>query len=290
MLRRLVRNPLALLGLVLVLGFVAVAVAAPYISPPRYPHEPYRIARLGWTIEPRPPSPRAPLGTTEGQYDLLHGIVWGARSAFSMAVAVVAANLTIGILLGTLAGYYGGALDELLMRVTDVFMAFPILLAGFVLATLIGKGLRTVFVTLVAFGWMQYARLMRAGVLQTRAMEYVEAARAMGMPTTRILLRYILPNCIYPVLVQASLDLGSVVVFAATFSFLGIGADPGYADWGQLIAFSRNWILGRPGQPLAYWHTVVLPGAAILLFVLGWNLLGDGLRDAMDPRLRHLRK
>lgn len=289
-LRRFLRNPLATMGLVILAFFAVVALFAPYIAPPRNPNEPYRIPRSGFAVEPRPPSERFWFGTTEGQYDVFYGVVWGTRTAFAVALGVVGISLLIGLVMGTLAGYYGGRLDELLMRLADVISAVPFLIAAVVMVAILGKGLGNVALALILFSWPPYARLIRGSVLQVKSMEFVEAARAMGMSQARIILRHILPNAIYPVLVQASLEVGSVVVVFASLSFLGLGAEPGFADWGQLTAFARPWILGKPGQPFAYWHTIFFPGMAILLFVLGWNLVGDGLRDVMDPRLREQRK
>lgn len=289
-LRRYARNPMAMLGLLLLVGFAIVALLAPLLAPPRWPHQPYRIPRYGFTPEPKPPSAEHPFGLTDGQYDILYAVVWGTRVAFAVGLGVVGSSLLIGLVLGTLAGYFGGRLDELLMRLADVLQSVPYLVAAVVAVAIFGKGLLTVSVALVVFSWMPYARLVRGSVLQVKAMEFVEAARAIGMSPWRIMLRHVLPNSIFPVLVQASLDVGAVVVTVAALSFLGLGAEPGFADWGQLTAYSRNWILGRPGQPFAYWYTVVFPGLAIVLFVLGWNLLGDGLRDVMDPRLREHRK
>ncbi|MEW6045903.1 MAG: ABC transporter permease [Bacillota bacterium] len=289
-LRRFLRNPLATAGLVILLFFAVVAVLAPYIAPPRYPDEPYRIPRSGFAVEPRPPSDRFLFGTTEGQYDIFYGVVWGSRVAFGVALFVVGASLLVGLVVGTLAGYYGGRLDELFMRAADIISAIPFLVAAVVMVAILGKGLRNVALALILFSWPPYARLIRGSVLQVKSMEFVEAARAIGMSRARIILRHIIPNAIYPVLVQASLEIGSVVVALASLSFLGLGAEPGFADWGQLTAFARPWILGKPGDPFAYWYTIFFPGAAILLFVLAWNLVGDGVRDVMDPRLRRQQK
>lgn len=133
---------------------------------------------------------------------------------------------------------------------------------------------------------MGYARLIRGGVLQVKQEEYVKAARASGVSNAKIIVRHILPNTIFPVLIQASMNMGSIVVTASTLSFLGLGAPEGYADWGQMISFSRSWILGAPGDPLRYWYTVTYPGLAIVLFVLSWNLIGDAFRDIMDPKIQ----
>ncbi|MBE3598269.1 MAG: ABC transporter permease [Limnochordaceae bacterium] len=284
--RRYFRNPMATTGFVLLMAFLAVAILAPVLAPPRWPDQPFRIPRYGFSVEPKPPTAEHPFGLTEGQYDVFYGVIWGTRTAFLVGVGVVGAAVLIGLVVGTLAGYFGGRLDELLMRIADILQSVPYLMVTVIIVAIFGKGLDNVGVTLALLSWMPYARLVRGSVLQTKSMEFVEAARAIGLSPWRIMLRHVLPNSIFPVLVQASLDIGAVVGTVAALSFLGLGAEPGFADWGQLTAFSRNWILGRPGEPFAYWYTIVIPGMAIVLFVLAWNLIGDGLRDVMDPRLR----
>ncbi|MBE3573981.1 MAG: ABC transporter permease [Firmicutes bacterium] len=286
--RRFLRNPLSLTGFIILLFFALVAALAPLIAPPQGPvgTSPYLIPRAGWGTIPLPPGPGHLFGTAEGQYDIFYGIVWGTRTAFGVGLAVVGASLIIGLVVGSVAGFFGGWLDELMMRVTDIFLAFPYLVAAVVVTTILGKGLDKVIIALILFGWMGYARLIRSSVLQVKEMEFVEAARALGQKTWKIILRHVLPNSIYPLLVQASMDIGSVVLTAAGLSFLGLGAETGFADWGQLVSFARNWIKGEPGAPFQYWYTVFWPSLAIVLFVLGWNLVGDGVRDVMDPRLR----
>lgn len=283
--KRLKRKPMSLLGLGLISFFTLVAIAAPLLAPP-LPHsrDNYLIPQYGYSPDPILPSRAHPFGTTEQQYDLYYGIVWGTRTAFKVGVAVVAISLFIGIILGGTAGFYGGWVDELLMRFTDIVMAVPGIVLAVVIVTVAGPGLMNVLIAIAAVSWPAYARLVRGDVLSVKQREFVLAARALGATDLRILFRHILPNSIYPVLVVASLDIGAIVITAAALSFLGLGAPIGYADWGQLISLSRNWILGSSGNPLAYWHTVLIPGGSIFLFVLGWNLLGDAFRDILDPR------
>ncbi|MBI4345990.1 MAG: ABC transporter permease, partial [Elusimicrobia bacterium] len=223
-------------------------------------------------------------GTTEQQYDLYYGMVWGTRTAFKVALGVVLTSLCIGIVIGGLAGFYGGWIDELLMRFTDIVLAFPDLVLSVVIVAVLQPGLYKVMAAVVLVSWPSYARLLRGDVLSIKEREFVLAARALGASDARILARHILPNCIYPLVVVASLSMGRIVITAAALSFLGLGAPVGYADWGQLISLSRNWILGSSGNPFEFWHTVFIPGSAIFLFVLGWNLLGDAFRDILDPR------
>jgi peptide/nickel transport system permease protein len=194
-------------------------------------------------------------------------------------------TVLVGGAVGGISGYVGGWLDEIVQRVVEVVFAFPFLLAAVTLATVLGpklrNGLLVAMIALIAFGWPGYARLLRGDVLAVKGRDYVLAARVVGVPGWRILLWHVLPNAMYSLLVVASLDIGTNVLSFAALSFLGLGAAPGYADWGQLLSFARSWIpdLSR------YWYTVVFPGGALLLFVLGWNLIGDAFRDALDPKL-----
>lgn len=283
---KVLKNPLGLTGLVLLIFFAVIALIAPTLAPPKWAHEPYRIPRDGYWAEPRPPSPQHPFGTAEGQFDIYYGIVWGTRTAWGVSLIVVGIAIAIGIFLGTISAFYGGWLDEVIMRVTDIFYAFPFLVAAMTLTSILGRGVGNAIIALVVFGWMGYARLVRGEVLRIREMDYVQAARAVGVPIWRMIPRHILPNAIWPVFVAGTMDMGSIVITFAALSFLGVGTPEGYADWGQMISYARNWIIGLRGNPLAYWYTVIYPGAAITLFCLAWNLLGDALRDILDPRLR----
>lgn len=286
---KLLKNPLGVAGLVLLLFFVVIGILAPVLAPPAWQNEPYRIPRDGYGSMPKPPSEEHPFGTAEGQFDIYYGIIWGTRTAWRVSLIVVGVSAAIGIFLGSISAFYGGILDEILMRITDIFYAFPFLVAAMVLTSILGRGLTNVMIALVFFGWMGYARLIRSDILRLREADYVQAARAAGAGTGRLLLRHILPNAIWPVVVQASMSMGSIVITAAALSFLGVGAPLGYADWGQLISYARNWILGLYGNPLAYWYVVIYPSIAITLFCLSWNLVGDALRDILDPRLRGTR-
>ncbi|MGC9530360.1 MAG: ABC transporter permease [Candidatus Bipolaricaulaceae bacterium] len=283
---KLLRNPLGLIGLLLLLFFTVVALLAPVLAPPKWPGEPYRIPRAGYRAEPQPPQPGHPFGTAEGQYDIYYGCVWGTRTAWKISFMAVGLAAVIGVIIGSIAAFYGRWVDEVLMRITDIFYAFPFLVAAMVLTAVLGQGLDKVIIALIAWGWMGFARLIRGDILTVRENDYVSAARAAGAGNLRIIVRHILPNAIWPVFVQATMSVGSIVITAAALSFLGVGAPLGYADWGQMISYARNWIIGLQGNPLAYWYTVVYPGTAITLFCLAWNLVGDALRDILDPRLR----
>jgi peptide/nickel transport system permease protein len=234
-----------------------------------------------------------------------------------VGVIITAITLVIGMAIGSFAAFYGGWVDEVLMRVTEIFQAFPFLLAAItltaVLQTIYGRtsanilllmtkgiglvafgdspfetadpiqmSLLTGMVAIIIFGWMAYARVIRGNILTVRESEYTMAARTVGASDMRILFRHMIPNAVFPVLVLASMDIGTYVLTFAALSFLGLGAQRGYADWGQIISFARNWIPSLA----THWHIVVYPGLAIVLFVLAWNLVGDALRDILDPRMR----
>lgn len=284
-LQYILRNPMSLLGISILLAFVLIAILAPVLAPPQeFQMSPYDTPRAGFLATPQPPSPEARFGTTEGQYDIYYAVIWGTRTAFKIGLGVVAISVIIGTLIGAIAAYYGGLLDEVLMRIVDVFMAVPFLIAAMVLTALLGKGIGPITIALTTFGWMGYARVIRSEILRIREMDYIHSARSYGASDIRLIFLHILPNAFFPVLVLATMATGSMVLSASALSFLGVGTEEGYADWGQLIAYSRNWIVGQPGNPFQYWYTLAFPGAAIFLFVLSWNLVGDTLRDILDPR------
>ncbi len=304
----LVTNPISLVGLVLLALFVFVALAAPVLAPPPRPNDPYNIPRDGYSPVPRPPGsewksrpPPLPfwwktvtgkdnwvhlMGTASGQWDIYYGVVWGTRTAFRVGVVITLVVALVGIVVGTLSAYYGGWVDMVLMRVTEVFIAFPFLPAAMTLSAIltpvIGRGLFAPMFALMFFGWTGFARLLRSDILSVRQREYVMAAQVIGVRDGRIMARHVLPNAIFPTLILASMRAGSYVIVFAGLSFLGIGAEVGYADWGQLLAFARDWMT----QLTEYWYIVVFPGVTLVLFVLAWNLVGDALRDILDPRLQ----
>ncbi|MCK4221703.1 MAG: ABC transporter permease [Dehalococcoidia bacterium] len=284
--RQLVKNPLSLAGIIIITIFIIIAIFAPLIAPMPEGHwDPYQIPRDRYFATPQPPSEEHPFGTTEGQYDIFYGVIWGTRSAFHVGLVVIGIVVTIGIILGSLAGYFGGVIDEIIMRITDIFLAFPALILAMAIVAVLGPSLKSVIIALTVVSWPSYARLIRGDILQVREEDYIEASRGLGASSGRVILRHALPNAIYPTLVMASLDIGAVVLAAAALSFLGLGAPEGYADWGQMSQFARNWMVGPPGNPFKYWYAVITPGLFILFFVLGWNLLGDAFRDILDPRL-----
>jgi peptide/nickel transport system permease protein len=316
--RKLLTNPTSLAGILLLLAFAVIAGVAPWAAPPpENARDLYMIPRDGFSSTPRSPNGAHPFGTTEGQYDIYYGVVWGTRTAFRVGVVITIFTTFIGLVVGSVSAYYGGWIDEVLMRITEIFQAFPYLLAAItltsVLQTVYGREetgplmfvarllamvtfghnparpvdpiqlqILTGMLAIICFGWMTVARVIRGNILAVRELEYALAARAIGAGNLRILLRHLLPNAVFPVLVIASMNIGAYVLNFAALSFLGLGAQRGYADWGQMINFARNWI-----PTLAdHWYIVAFPGAAIVLFVLAWNLVGDVLRDVLDPRMR----
>ncbi len=304
----LLKTPASIAGFVLIGFFVFIALAAPMIIPPVTPKDPFKIPRDGFRSDPRPMGspwtrnvPDVPfwykavtgndkwvhlLGTSEGQYDIFYGIIWGTRTAFQTGFVVTIATFLIGIIYGSVSAYYGGWVDNILMRIVDILLILPSILAVLILAAVltprIGKSLIPAMVALIAFGWMGYSRIIRGDILSVKERDYVLAARVIGVKDSRILFRHILPNAIFPTLVLASLAIGDVVLSFAALSFLGIGTEVGYADWGQVLSFARNWITSLN----TYWYIIVWPGLTLVLFVMGWNLVGDALRDVLDPRMR----
>ncbi len=312
LLRGLMTNPLSVAGIILIGFFLLVAALAPVLAPPiEGGGNPYLIPRDGYGAEPKPPGaewrrgqPPLPfwyqtvtgkdqwvhlLGTASGQFDIYYGLVWGTRTAIFVGVAVVSLSLLIGLIVGSVSAFYGGKLDDVLMRITEIFMAFPFLLAALtltsILVPLVGRGIGPAMIALIVFGWMGYARVIRGDILTVKERDYVLAARVIGGDDTRILLRHVLPNAVFSTMVLASLDVGAIVLAFAALSFLGVGTDIGYADWGQVISFARAFILSLD----QYWYIVAFPGAALLLFGLAWNLIGDALRDILDPRMKGTR-
>lgn len=287
--KRLFKNPLGTVGLALVTFWAVIAILAPVLAPPstlQSRRNPYLIERKSFSSIPRPPGPGSPFGTTGGGYDIYYGVIWGSRTAFKVSITVVLSSAVIGTLIGGIGAFVGGLLDEIVMRVVDLLMSLPFLIAVMIMAIVLGKGIDKVIIALIIFGWRSYARLVRSRVLSVKQQDYVLAAKSLGGSSWRILLRHVLPNSIQPAFVLASVEMGRIILVVASLSFIGVGAEPGYADWGQLINFARQWLLGAMGNPFQFWYTYLYPSLAILTFVLGWILLGDALRDVLDPRLR----
>lgn len=281
---RLRGSPLTLVGAGLIVLYLLVALAAPLLAPvpDNYttPYEPR--ARLGEeALEPGSElcSIPCPLGTTESGADIWYGIVWGTRISIAMGVGITLAGALVGLLLGVLAGWYGGWFDEFLMRITDIFLALPLFVLAVAFAIAFGGGLFNIALALVLVWWPPYTRLVRGQVLVLREAQFVEAARASGLPEWYIMGRHVVPNALSPIIVQGTLDIGTVVLVAAGLSFIGFASSNSLLpEWGRLVALGQEYV--ATGE----WWTVVFPGLAIFGFVLGFNLVGDGLRDMLDPR------
>jgi peptide/nickel transport system permease protein len=267
----ILRSPLNIAALALIAVFALCALFAPVIAP----YDPLAQA-LGSRLQP--PSPEHWLGTDQLGRDIASRLFHGARISLVIGIVVVTSAGVFGTFVGLVAGYAGGLLDEALMRLTEVFLAFPALILAMAIAGALGPSLNNAIIAIAAVTWAVYARLARGQILSLRRREFVEAARAIGASRLRIISRHLLPNALSPLLVQASFDMGSAIIAAAGLSFIGFGAQPPTPEWGVMISEGRNFISTQPWLSL-------FPGLAILLAVGAFNLLGDGLRDAFDPRL-----
>jgi peptide/nickel transport system permease protein len=269
--RPLRRYPLAVAGALVLIVAVAAAASAPHLplADPDTVDTPNRL---------RPPlSASHPLGTDEFGRDLLSRLVWGARVSLVAGVGTAGLAMLVGVVLGVLGGYYTGWIETMVMRLTDVLMAFPYILLAIAIVAGLGPGLRNAMVAIAIVGFPLYTRLVRGVVLSVKQLEFVEAARALGSSDASILARHVLPQFVSPVLVTFSLDVGAKILATAGLSFLGLGTQPPTADWGSMLATGRQFVVLSP-------HVVLLPGLAIFVIVFAVNLVGDALRDALDPR------
>jgi peptide/nickel transport system permease protein len=266
-------NPLAAIGVVLVVFFVICALFAPWIAP----QDP---ARIDLPNRLNPPSTAHAFGTDELGRDILSRVIWGARISIFVGSSVVAGSLFLGLIVGSLAGYYGGRIDRFVNIVLmNAFLSFPGILIAIAFVAFRGPGVFNLVLALSLGGWVGYARLVRAQVLAIREKEFVEAARALGANDLRILLRHILPNIIQPVIVQAAIGMAGAILAEATMSFLGLGVPPPTASWGSMLNDARSHLFDAP-------HLVFFPAVTVMLAVLAFNFIGDALRDVLDPRSR----
>ena len=270
--QRFARNQMSLLGLTIVLFFAVVAAFAPLIAP----FNPQAM-ELGNSFAA--PSIEHLFGTDKLGRDVLSRIIFGGRYDLGLTLVTVLLTMTLGLSIGTIAAFFGGSLDTLLMRTIDIMLAFPAFALALALVTFLGPSLFNIVLILAATRFPRYARLIRGTVLSIKSREYVEAARMVGTSNSAIIMRHILPNSLAPVIVYATLDLGSIITALAGLSFLGVGIQPPTPDWGLMLTDARNNLVIAP------W-TAIFPGLTISLVVIGFNLLGDGLRDALDPRLQ----
>ena len=266
-------NPLAAIGVVLVVVFVILAIFGPWIAP-QDPAAIHLASRLD------PPSAGHWLGTDELGRDILSRIIYGARISMLVGGSVVLASLTLGLIIGSIAGYYGGAIDRFVNVVLmNAFLSFPGILIAIAFVAFRGPGILNLVIALSLGGWVGYARLVRGQVLAAREREFVEAARALGASDLRIITRHILPNIVQPVVVQAAIGMAGAILAEATMSFLGLGVPPPTASWGTMLNDARAHLFDAP-------HLVIFPAIAVMLAVLSFNFIGDALRDYLDPRSR----
>jgi len=264
------RNPLAVIGLLIILALIVCAAFAPLLAP-------FTPDTLDLDHRLAPPGAGHWLGTDELGRDLASRIIHGSRITLFIVILVAVISAPIGLVLGAVAGYAGGWLDAVLMRLTDIFLAFPRLVLALALAAALGPGIENAVIAIAVTAWPVYARVARAEALVVRGSDYVAAARLQGAPAWRIVRRQVMPMCLNSLIVRVTLDMAGIILTAAGLGFLGLGAQPPAPEWGAMIAAGRPYLFDQ-------WWLVAVPGAAIVIVSLGFNLLGDGLRDVLDPR------
>ncbi|MBW1778639.1 MAG: ABC transporter permease [Deltaproteobacteria bacterium] len=272
---RVFRNPVTTFGALILVLLIATALFAPYIAP--FPDQGRGLSNLEERLAP--PSLRHPLGTDNLGRDILSRLIFGARISLKAALLVVSIVVLVGVPLGLIAGYIGGKVDEFIMRFADMILAFPSLLLAIAIVASLGPNLFNALIAISLPWWPWYTRLMRSQVVTVKESPFIESARAVGVSSVRIMLRHILPNCLSPIIVQATLDMGYIVLSIAALGFLGLGTQPPAADWGVMVSDGREFFLKQ-------WWISTFSGGAIFLSVLGFNLVGDGIREAMDPKIR----
>jgi len=305
------------IGLILVLGFILTALAAPLLSPMDAKNPgPFKSIGRATDYTPRPPSPQAILGTLPGQVDVYHALIWGTRDAVAFGITVALGAFLFGVLVGAISGYAGGFLNSLSMRTADAFLTFPVIAGVAFLQQIVALTIQAmggsyyfsllsfgkvvyfqftppwwvsflmnvdpVLVSLILFSWMPYARLVNTIILTLKRNDFIQAARALGGSPFWVIRKHLLPNSLGPAWIMAARDVGNAVILQATFAFIGIG---GNSPWGILLSMGRNWVIGPGGDLLTYWWVFVPATLAVILFGIGWNLLGDGMNDLLDPRI-----
>jgi peptide/nickel transport system permease protein len=264
------RNPLALVGLAIVVGLIVIAALAPWIAP-------YSPVLQDLDNRLLPPSALHWMGTDDLGRDILSRILWGARITLTVVALVAVIVAPVGLAVGVLAGYFGGWVDAALMRITDIFMAFPRLILALAFVAALGPGIENAVIAIAITSWPPYARMARAETLTVRQSDFIAAARLLGASPLRILSGHIVPLCLSSLIVRVTLDMAGIILTAAGLGFLGLGAQPPSPEWGAMISAGRRYILDQ-------WWVATIPGLAIFVVSLAFNLLGDGLRDVLDPR------
>jgi len=269
------RSPLSVIGFFCVSVFLIIALIGPMII--TYPGDIKGAIHMDQKL--RPPSSNHPFGTDEVGRDIYSRMIMGTRLSFQIGLIIIFIAMGIGVPLGIIAGYVGGWLNEIIMRVTDIFLSIPGLLLALAIVGALGPGIKNAMLALSIVWWPGYVRLVQGKTLSLREESYVEAAKSIGASKLRVIFSHILPNCTSPIIVKASMDMGMAILFAANLGFIGVGAQPPIPEWGTMISTGRNYLPD-------HWWMATFPGMAILITVLGFNLLGDGLRDILDPQSR----
>ncbi|MGC8699119.1 MAG: ABC transporter permease [Candidatus Acidifodinimicrobium sp.] len=272
------RDRVALVAAIVIVAFAVLGIFARFLAP--YPAQGAGAPHLATVLQP--PSLKHLFGTDQYGRDILSRVLFGIRTSLFEGVAVVGIGLVIGVPLGIIAGYYGGAIDETIMRITDIFLAFPYLLLALIIVATLGPGLLNVIIALSVTWWPWYVRIARGQTVSLKNRPFVLVARSFGIKSTRILLRHIFPNSMSPVIIQATLDFGGVILSAAGLSFLGLGVQEPLADLGLMIGEGQSYML-------YYWWVATFPGIALFIIAIAFNLLGDSLRDYLDPRYQKRR-
>lgn len=271
---RLKKDPVAIVSFIIIVFLSLSAILAPWISPYTDSYQDVDNILKG-------PSSAHLLGTDEFGRDILSRIIYGARVSLSVGIIAEAIAVTIGVIIGALAGYYGGKVDMFLSRLIEIFAAFPKILFAIVIMFALGKGVINVFIAIGLVGWTSVARVIRSQVLQLKENLYVEAARASGGSSLSIIVKHLIPNCLSTIIVITTMEIPFAIMYEASLSFLGLGVQPPGASWGQMISMARKFLRAAPGYS-------IFPGIALVVTVLAFNLLGDALRDALDPKLKNL--
>jgi len=273
-LQQLKSDKLALTGIIIILILAFIAIFAPYLSL-------YDPLEVNMANRLQMPSEEHPLGTDQLGRDLLSRIIYATYVSITAAALATLMIITFGVTIGAIAGYFGGIVDQAIMRIVDVLLAFPSLILTIAIAGILGPSLMNLIIAMTATGWVGYSRIIRGSVLSIKEKEFVEAARALGFGNLYIIARHIIPNVISPVVVIATIDMGHIILSITGLSFLGLGAQPPTPEWGTMLNEGKSFMTTAP-------HLMIFPGLMIMITVLAFNFLGDGLRDALDPRLRQV--
>jgi peptide/nickel transport system permease protein len=272
------KNPISVAGLIIVVATLVISLAVTIGGSQVTPYNPYEI-HLDGSFQA--PSTEHLLGTDELGRDILSRIIFGIPLDLEVALIIVTASVMIGLGLGSIAGFYGGRLDEILMRTTDIFLSFPVIVLALALSMALGPGIPNLIKALIIVWWPVYARMARADTMSVKENQYVETARTAGLGSLEIIRTHIIPNIISPLLVYATLDVGMVIIYASVLSYLGLGAQPPTPECGRMVYEGQNFLRSS-------WWISILPGIALFIIVVGFCLLGDALRDSMDPRMRRI--